>query len=286
MPDAAESTEADLVHPNSRRGRPAGPLVLIVAVVAAVLLGGAALGVTVSRQPAAAAPVRAPASCGPTTPKLTVEGVGEATATPDLLTVVVQVDAAGPSATAALASDNTKATAAVAALRYGGVEPKDIETSGLSLHPQYAYPKGVPTVTGYQVTNSVTATLRSISKSGAVIDGVVGVAGNAVQIESVGFSSDHPGMLEDRARARAATQAVAHAKALARAAGRSLGRVCSLTDQSPPAAGGATNGALAYSSAGSDAAAVPIEAGSQSESAQVSLVYALQPLVTPRPRHS
>ena len=282
MPDAADSTEAGQVPPPTRRGRAAGPSALIVAVVVAVLLGGAALGLAVGRQPTAAAAARAPASCGPTTPKLTVQGVGEATATPDLLTVVVQVDAAGPSATAALASDNTKAGAAVAAFRYGGVEPKDIQTSGLSLQPQYAYPKGVPTVTGYQVTNSVTATLRNVSKSGAVIDGVVGVAGNAVQIESVGFSADHPAVLEDRARARAATQAVAHAKALARAAGRSLGRVCSLTDQSPPAATGAANGALAFSSAGSDVAAVPIESGSQSESDQVSLVYALQPLVAHR----
>jgi hypothetical protein len=156
-----------------------------------------------------------------------------------------------------LASDNTKAGAAVAAFRYGGVEPKDIQTSGLSLQPQYAYPKGVPTVTGYQVTNSVTAILRNVAKSGAVIDGVVGVAGNAVQIQSVGFSADHPAALEDKARARAATQAVAHAKALARAAGRSLGRVCSLTDQSPPEAAGVTNRAPGYASAASDAARCP-----------------------------
>jgi uncharacterized protein YggE len=285
MPDAAESTEADPVHPTTRRGRRAGPSVLVAAVVAAVLLGGAALGLAIGHQPTAAAAARPQGSCGPTTPKLTVQGVGEATATPDLLTVVVQVDASGPSATAALSSDNTKAGAAVAAFRYGGVEAKDIQTSGLSLQPQYAYPKGVPTVTGYQVTNSVTATLRNVSESGAVIDGVVGVAGNAVQIESIGFSADHPGTLEDRARARAATQAVAHAKALARATGRSLGRVCSLTDQSPPTASGATNGAPAFSSAGTDAAAVPIESGSQSESDQVSLVYALQPLVPHRPAH-
>jgi uncharacterized protein YggE len=283
MPDATESTEAGPVHPTTGRARAARPSVLIAAVVAAVVLGGAALGLAVGRQPAAAAPARQPASCGPTTPKLTVQGMGEATATPDLLTVVVQVDAAGPSATAALASDNTKAGDAVAAFRYGGVESKDIQTSGLSLQPQYAYSKGVPTVTGYQVTNSVTAILRNVAKSGAVIDGVVGVAGNAVQIESVGFSADHPAVLEDRARARAATQAVAHAKALARAAGRSLGRVCSLTDQSPPEASGVTNGAPGFASAGSDAAAVPIESGSQSESDQVRLVYALQPLVTHRP---
>jgi hypothetical protein len=213
---------------------------------------------------------------------LTVLGTGQATAPPDLLTVVVQVDATGPSATAALASDNAKAAGAVAAFEYGGVLAKDIQTSGLSLQPQYAFPKGVPTVTGYQVTNSVTATLREISKSGAVIDGVVGVAGDAVQIESVGFSETDPAAVEDLARSRATTQAVAHAKALAHAAGESLGPVCSLTDQSQTPV--LNNQAVPFASAANAGdASVPIEAGSLSQSAQVSLVYALEPM--PPHRH-
>ena len=32
---------------------------------------------------------------------------------------------------------------------------------GATLQPQYAYPKGVPTLTGYQVTNTITTTLRN-----------------------------------------------------------------------------------------------------------------------------
>ena len=98
--------------------------------------------------------VTLPSSCGPGTPKLTVQGTGQATAKPDLLTVVVQVNTTGPSATSALASDNADADAVVAAFRSGGVESRDIQTANLSLQPQYAYPKGVPTLTGYQVANS------------------------------------------------------------------------------------------------------------------------------------
>jgi uncharacterized protein YggE len=250
----------------------------VLAVGLAVVLAGVALGLTETRSSPTA---RAEASCGPTAPKLSVVGTGQATVSPDLLTLVVQVDAEGPSATAALASDNTEAAGALATLESGGVEAKDITTSGLSLQPQYAYPKGVPTLTGYAVDNTVTATLRDIAKSGAIIDAVVGSAGNDLQIESIGFSSADPGSGQDRARANAAAQAVTHARALARAAGRSLGPVCSLTDQSQVAEPGFN---AAIPSAGNTSAAqVPISSGQQTQTAQVTAVYSLAPLS--RPRH-
>lgn len=128
----------------------------------------------------------------------------------------------------------------------------------------------------YQVVNAIAATFRDVTRSGAVIDAVVGAAGNAAQIQSLSFSTRDVSAVEARARARATEQAVGHARALARAAGRSLGPVCSLTDQSPVSA---SQGLTFASDAG--APAVPIESGSQSQSAQVALVFAL---LAPRSR--
>lgn len=250
--------------------RPSGRALLVVAVGLAVVVAGVALGLTLTRP--GPGPSRE-ASCGPTAPKLSVVGTGQASVSPDLLTVVVQVDAGGPSAATALATDDTEAAAALTTFEAGGVRARDISTSGLSLQPQYAYPKGIPTVTGYEVDNTVTATLRDISKSGSIIDAVVGSAGNALRIESIGFSSADPGLGQDAARARAASEAEAHARALARAAGRSLGPLCTLTDQSPAAVPD-----FGPSAAGdASAAQVPISSGQQTQTAQVSLVYALEP---------
>jgi uncharacterized protein len=266
----------DVAAPGSAGGgrRPSGRSLLAMAVVLAVVIAGVALGLTLTRSPSDRAKE---AACGPTAPKLSVVGTGQATVSPDLLTVVVQVDARGPSAAAALATDNAEAAGALTTLEQGGVQAKDIATSGLSLQPQYAYPKGIPTVTGYDVDNTVTATLEDIAKAGAVIDAVVGSAGNALQIESIGFSSADPSLGQDRARARAASVSEAHAGALARAAGRSLGSVCTLTDQSQ--AQEPDDGQLALPSAAGHASApeVPISAGQQTQTAQVSLVYALEP---------
>ena len=272
MPDESDERRDVPDTTTARRdGRPSGRTLLVVAVGLAVVVAGVALGLTVARADPAGS---AQASCGPTAPKLSVVGTGQATVSPDLLTVVVAVDAGGPSATAALATDNTEAAGALTTFERGGVQAKDISTSGLSLQPRYAYSKGVPTVTGYEVDNMVTATLRDISKSGAIIDAVAGSAGNALQIESIGFSSADPSMGQDRARARAAAQAVTHARALARAAGRSLGPVCSMTDRSQVAEPGFDQ---ALPSAGNASAAeVPISSGQQTQTAQVSLVYSLE----------
>jgi len=274
MQTSAEDEETGSEDPTRLPGgsfRISRSSVLVAAVVVAVVLGGVALGIAAGTSGATA--THPPASCGPTAPKLTVHGTGQATATPDLLTVVVQVAVTGPTATTALAADNAKAAAVVTAFEGGGARAQDIQTSGLTLAPQYSYPKGVPTVTGYQVVNAVTATLHDIAQSGAVVDAVVGAGGNAAQIESLVFSTRDPRAVEAQARARATNQAVTYARALARAAGRSLGPVCSLNDQSQvPASENAFGGAPFASAAASD---VPIESGSQTQTAQVSLVYAL-----------
>jgi uncharacterized protein YggE len=272
MPDESDDRRATLeTQTPARRRGPRARLLLVVAVGFAVALAGVALGLTV----AGATPGSSTqASCGPAAPKVSVVGTGRATVSPDLLTVVVQVDAGGPSAAAALATDNAEAAGALTTFEHGGVLAKDISTSGLSLQPQYAYPKGIPTVTGYAVDNTVTATMRDISKSGAIIDSLVASAGNALQIESIGFSSADPSIAEDRARADAAAQAVTHARALARAAGRSLGPVCSLTDQSQTVESEFDQVALP-SAGNAGAASVPISPGQQTQTAQVSLVYSL-----------
>jgi uncharacterized protein YggE len=274
MPDDSEERrEVPAPVPAEGGRRPWRSSLLVGVVVLAVVVAGVALGLTLSRS----APGGRQASCGPTAPKLSVVGTGQATVSPNLLTVVVQVDAGGPSAAAALATDDADAARALSTFENGGVQAKDITTSGLSLQPQYAYPKGVPTLTGYEVDNSVTATLRDIAKSGAIIDAVVGSAGNALQIESIAFSSADPGIGQNRARAKAAAQAEAHAHALARAAGRSLGPVCTLTDQSQATEPGFDQLALPSATGDANAAEVPISSGQQTQTAQVSLVYSLEP---------
>jgi hypothetical protein len=205
---------------------------------------------------------------------LTVQGTGLANGTPNLLTVSVGIDVTDPTAQAALADDNDKASAVTAALTQGSVAPKDIQTSNLSIEPDYNI-KGE--LTGYEVTNTLTANLHNFSTAGSVIDALAAAAGNSIRLDSLDFSVEDTRGLEDRARTDAVRQAVSHARTMAQAAGERLGPVCSLTDDTQTSVFPDQNFSTAAGAPSLKSAAVPLQPGSQQETAQVTMVYALRP---------
>jgi hypothetical protein len=194
------------------------------------------------------------------------------------LTVSVDIDVTDPNARASLVDDNTKASAVTAVLKQGGVPSKDIQTSNVSIQPNYT-PTGV--VSGYEMTNTITAKVRNFSTAGSVLDSLTAAAGNAAHIDSLSFSIDDPSKIEDTARTDAVHQAVSHARSMAQAAGERLGPVCSLADDSTPDYAFRAPFGSASAAATNQSAAVPLEPGSQQVSAQITLVYAL---VQPRVR--
>jgi hypothetical protein len=173
-----------------------------------------------------------------------------------------------------LADNNITSAAVIPAFRAGGVTSPNIQTTGLSVQPNYTFVNDTNTLVGYAVDDTVTATITNFSSAGSTLDAVSTAAGNAGQINSLNFSIKDPRALQDRARTDAVHQAVSHAQAMAASAGEHLGPVCSLTDSTsvpvepiPLGVAGASRG---------QASAVPVQAGSQQINAQVTLVYALE----------
>ncbi len=244
------------------------------AVLAAVLLGAVGLGVTLTGV-AAATPSTAPAGCGTSAPRLTVQGSGQGSGTPDVLSAVFGFSTTASSSSAALSQNNTEVALALQALTANGVAKRDTQTAGLNLSAQYSYPHGVPTLTGYQATETIAATLRRPSTEGTTIDDVVHATGNAAQVDSLTFSFGNPAPVQDKARTAAVHQAVAHAQAMAAAAGRRLGPVCSLTDDTQPTTPPPNQGFDNAAQPASGGSAVPLEPGTQVESDEVTMVYGL-----------
>jgi uncharacterized protein YggE len=235
----------------------------------ALAVGGVALALAVSNP---AADGSGSALCSASAPKLTVQGSGEASASPDLVTLSIGINVTDSGAQASLVDDNSKANAVTTALERGGVAAKDIQTTDVSIQPQYNF---AGTITGYQMANTITAKLRNFATAGAVVDAAASAAGNAARIDSLSFSIEDPRKIEDRARTDAVHQAVSHARSMARAAGERLGPVCSLADATPLDNTGVIHGAFAPSAAAADA--VPLQPGTQDATAQITMVYALEP---------
>ncbi|HVX17283.1 MAG TPA: SIMPL domain-containing protein [Acidimicrobiales bacterium] len=244
-------------------------------VTAALIVMGAAAGCSSSGSSGASA-AGAGGSCGASASKMTLHGSGQAQATPDLLTVVVSVDVTGATAKAALADNNARTTKLHQTFTFGGVAAKDVQTSGLTIEPQYAYPAGKPPrLTGYHVTDTVTAKLRNLDKAGVLIDAVADAAGDAIRISSLTFSMEDPSGLHDLARANAVRSVVGQATATAKAAGQRLGRICSIRDDQVNTMSNGQFDALRAAPSSGAASAVPLAPGSVEADSNVTVVYAL-----------
>jgi uncharacterized protein len=241
------------------------------ALAAAVLIGAFALGSS-QGSAAAAAPARArPAVAAPATgsARITVTGTGNVTGTPNQLVLAMGVQVNGSSVGSALAAANDAVTRVTSALRADGVAAADIQTSGLSIWPNY--PAGSQTPSSYAVSESLTATLDSLAAAGAQIDAAVRAGGNATTVSGISLNLTDTSALLATARARAVADATVKATQYAKALGEPLGPVISITDQASTQPF-PVNGLYSPSAA---KAAVPISPGSQQLSISVTVVFAV-----------
>jgi uncharacterized protein YggE len=214
-----------------------------------------------------AAPAAGPAPSSP--PALTARGTGTVTSTPDRLTVVLGVQNRGRAAQEALDANNRLATATIEALRAAGVAETDLRTSQLSVFPTQDPTTG--RITGYEVNNLVTATLRDIGRAGSVIDAAGAAAGDAIRVQQLEFSVADDSAPRAQARADAVRKAQEQARQLADAAGVALGAVRSITENAaePPVPYERDSRAAAQ-------AAVPILPGTQELRVGVEIVYEIR----------
>lgn len=162
---------------------------------------------------------------------LSVSAEGSSEAAPDMALINLGVTTDGATAQAALQENARRMTALTAALRRAGVAERDIQTTNVSVNPQYHYQEGqAPRVTGYQANNTVTARVRNVSNLGRVIDAAVGAGGNT--INGVSFTHQNPEAQLDVARRDAITEARRRADLYASALNMRVVRVVAVQEGS------------------------------------------------------
>jgi uncharacterized protein len=199
--------------------------------------------------------------------RITVTGTGTVTGTPNQLMLSMGVQVNGVSVSSALAQANHAVSSVTAALRQRGVAAAEIQTSGLSIYPNYQGTSQAPV--GYGVSESLTATLNDLSAAGSQIEAAVHAGGNATTVDDVSLNLADDGSLLASARANAIKDAHAKAAEFAKPLGVPLGQVISVSsaDESTPIMYGAQASAAKSSS-------VPISPGSQQVTESVTVVYA------------
>jgi uncharacterized protein YggE len=131
----------------------------------ALALGAAMLPASVMAQPVA------PVLSGT---RLDISATGEVTRVPDLAIISAGVQTLQPTATGAIEENATRMERVRAALKRAGIADKDIQTSSISLNPEYRYVENQPPrLTGYRATNTVNVKFRDLKRTGAILDALV-----------------------------------------------------------------------------------------------------------------
>lgn len=209
-------------------------------------------------------------------PTMTVVGEGIAAGHPDMALVSVGVVTHATRADRAMAENSKAMNEVIAAVKEDGIESKDLQTSQLSLRPQYSQPtRGsgeARKLVGYEAGNTLAIRVRDLDQLGALLDRLVTVGAN--QIRGIEFTMAEPDPLRDAARTAAMKDALRRAEILAEAAGVRIVRLFSVTEnmQEPPRP--MVMRMTAEAAARPD---VPIEAGEQEFRGRVTAVFEIAP---------
>jgi uncharacterized protein YggE len=160
---------------------------------------------------------------------LSISTQAQASQAPDVATLSAGVVTQAADGNAAMRQNAEQMTRVLAALKAAGVADKDVQTSGINLHPQYHYQDNqAPKITGYQASNTVSVKLREVARLGRVLDALV--ASGANQINGPDFGIDQPEPLYDQARLKALKLARERAQTYASALDLRVRRIVSINE--------------------------------------------------------
>lgn len=220
----------------------------------------------------------APSIADPASPdqfgRILVTGTGRVPVGPDLADLRLGVSTTRPTVEAARAASAATMTAILAALDRAGVARRDVQTSLLSVQPQYDYRDGrAATLTGYQLADLVGVTVRDVGRVADVIDGAL--RAGATSLDGLSFRVADASAPEREARLAAMSAARQRADDLARAAGLTIAGVEDIVED------GAGRPPMPFAKAERMAlaadVATPVEAGSLEIAVRVSVTYRTRP---------
>lgn len=203
--------------------------------------------------------------------RVMVAGDSIVQAQPDTAILTISVVTQNRRAIDAQQENATKTDAVVRALKAAAGAGAEVKTSGYSVQPQRIYKEGQPpTITGYEVRNTVTVTTSELNKLGTVVDAAAQAGSNDVAGIAFTLRQDRPA--RDRALTQATQEAVSKARVIAQALGGRVVRIVEVQEegfqQRPPVPVYQAETFMAKR----DAVATPIEVGSLDISSRVQVI--------------
>ena len=156
-----------------------------------------------------------------------VTGTADVKVVPDRAVIEIGVEKQDARATVAKRAADDAARRILADLHANGIAEKDIQTTFLSLQPQFNYRKGMK-ISYFVASQTLTIILRDLSRLEVVVESLIKAGGN--RIDSIQYETSDLRKYRDQARDLAVKAAHEKAQALAHALGQEIGKAYSIEE--------------------------------------------------------
>jgi uncharacterized protein YggE len=162
---------------------------------------------------------------------ISVTGTAEIKVPPDEVQLTLGIDSHDKDLVVAKASNDQRIKKLMALAHTAGVEAKNIQTSALTMGPEYTDEK-IPKLLGYRVSQTVAITLTDLSKYEDLMTGFLKVGVN--RVDGIDFLVADPRKYREDARLKAVRAAREKANKMVAELGQSLGKPWELTEEAEP----------------------------------------------------
>ena len=205
-----------------------------------------------------------------------VVGTAEVKVVPDRAVIEIGVEKQNANAVVAKQLADAASRRLLASLHANGVDEKDIQTTFLTLRPQFDYRKGMR-ISYFVAAQTMSVTVRDLAKLDSLLESVIKAGGNWVN--SIEYETSDLRKYRDQARDLAVKAAREKAKALAQALGQDIGKPYSI-EEIPESAdlssiGGMANTSYEYGNYTRKARGPATSAGQRTITASVNVSFDL-----------
>ncbi|WP_026461890.1 SIMPL domain-containing protein [Adhaeribacter aquaticus] len=161
-------------------------------------------------------------------PLVSVTGLGEVKVAPDQIALNVGIDVRDKNLENARRQNDQKIAALLNYLKRAGIDAKDIQTTNLSVYPNYVGEYGQTTPEFYMTQKSITVTIRDIKKFDEILTGIYKTGAN--RVEGIEYRTSELQKHREQARKLAVQAARQKAMALTSELGSKVGRVYAINE--------------------------------------------------------
>ncbi len=159
---------------------------------------------------------------------LSVTGAGSVSIEPDVAYVSIGVHTESTDVGVAVANNANQVESVMDALRESGVADADMQTNNFSVYSYQDYDfEGNELGTTFSVDNTVTVTVRDLSRMGQLLDSAINAGANSIW--GIQFAREDRDAAQAEARELAVQDAMAQAEELAGLTGVTLGELVSVS---------------------------------------------------------